>query len=170
MENQATNRIQQRLYILANGKILEAMAESRKDNVPVEARDHIATYHLDFFTLDPDEKVINTNLTKALYLADESGKRVYQNLLESGYYASVISSNISQRLFIDSIELNTTKEPFYFRLFGEETITRPTSIVTRELQTEGYLRQVSRSDNNSHGFLIERWSILSNRDLKTIGR
>ena len=166
----AVSRAQQRVYILASGKVLEAMASDRKDNVPVEARDHIASYHKEFFTLDPDERVITENLTKALYLVDASGKRIYETLKESGYYANVISANISQRLTIDSIALNMTSHPFYFRLYGEETITRSTSIVTRELQTEGYLREVSRSDNNSHGFLIERWSILSNRDLKTESR
>lgn len=29
------------IYILANGKALEAFAADRKDNIPVEARDHI---------------------------------------------------------------------------------------------------------------------------------
>jgi conjugative transposon TraK protein len=161
------DKAQQRLYILASGKVLEAVASDRKQNLPVEARDHIRSFHWLFFTLDPDDKVITENLGRALYLADGTAKRVYETLKESGYYANVISANISQRVGIDSIQLNTTDYPFYFRLFGTETITRQTSIVTRELLTEGYLREVSRSDNNAHGFLIERWSILSNRDLKT---
>lgn len=169
-ENQAVNRAQQRLYILASGKVLEAMASNRKDNIQVEARDHIRSFHSLFFTLDPDEKVVGDNLGRALYLADASAKRVYENLKESGYYANVISANIIQRITIDSIALNTTNYPFYFRLFGEETIIRATSIVTRSLVTEGWLRDVSRSDNNSHGFLIERWSILENKDLKTESR
>jgi conjugative transposon TraK protein len=170
VETEAVSRAQQRLYILASGKVLEAMASNRKDNVPVEARDHIRSFHELFFTLDPDEKVIGSNLGRALYLADASVKRIYDDLKESGYYAGVVSANISQRISIDSIELNTMNYPFYFRLYGQETITRMTSIVTRELVTEGYLRDVSRSDNNAHGFLIERWTILSNRDIKTESR
>jgi len=169
-ETQAVNRAQQRLYVLAGGKVLEAMASSRKDNVVVEARDHIRSFHEFFFTLDPDEKEITANLTRALYLIDESGKRVYQNLIESGYYSGVVSANISQRLSIDSIVLNVSGYPYYFRLYGVETITRTTSVVTRELETEGYLRDVERSDNNAHGFLIERWAILSNKDMKTESR
>lgn len=169
-QSRVVERAQQRLYILASGKVLEALASNRKDNLPVEARDHIRSFHTLFFTLDPDERVIGDNLGRALYLADGSAKRVYENLKESGYYANVISANISQRVTIDSIELNTVNYPFYFRLFGEETITRITSVVTRELVTEGYLREVSRSDNNAHGFLVERWTILSNRDVKTESR
>ena len=166
----AVNRAQERIYILSMGKVLEATAGDRRENVPVEARDHIRTFHWLFFTLDPDEKVIADNLGRALYLADGSADRVYKNLKESGYYAGTISGNVSQRVTVDSIRLDMRSYPFYFRLYGSETITRPTSIVTRELETEGYLREVSRSDNNPHGFLIERWVILSNRDVKTEAR
>jgi conjugative transposon TraK protein len=161
---------EQHIYILANGKILEAFAGERKDNIPVEARDHIGMFHHYFFTLDPDEKVINGNISKSLYLADGSAKKQYDNLRENGYYRSIISGNISQQVDIDTINLNTTDYPYYFHLIGKEKLIRTTSIVTRSLVTEGYLRNVSRSDNNSHGFLIERWTILENKDLKTENR
>jgi hypothetical protein len=42
--------------------------------------------------------------------------------------------------------------------------------VTRDLVTEGWLRNISRSDNNPHGFLIERWNTIDNRDLKVENR
>jgi conjugative transposon TraK protein len=161
---------QQRIYILASGKALEAVAQDRKDNVPVEARDHIRNFHQSFFTLDPDEKVINANLTRALYLADGSAKRQYDDLKETGYYAGIIAGNISQEINIDSIRLDMTSYPYYFRCFATEKIIRPSSLVTRDLLTEGWLRNSSRSDNNPHGFLIERWTILDNRDLKVEAR
>ena len=166
----ASDRAAERIYILASGKALEAVAKDRKDNVAVEARDHIRNFHEDFFTLDPDEKVINANLGKALYLADGSAKRQYDNLKETGYYSGVISGNISQEVSIDSINLDMTNYPYYFRCYGTEKIIRPTSKVTRDLVTEGWLRNTGRSDNNPHGFLIERWTILDNRDLKVESR
>src|SRR5689334_13244914 len=88
--------VQGRIYILANGKALEAYAAERKDNIPVEARDHVASFHHLFFTLDPDEKVITSNISKALYLADGSAKQQYDNLKENGYYAGLIAGNVSQ--------------------------------------------------------------------------
>ncbi len=62
---QLASATQARIYILANGKALEAFAAERKDNIPVEAKDHISTFHLFFFTLDPDDKVIQSNISKA---------------------------------------------------------------------------------------------------------
>ena len=162
---QSIARAQARIYILASGKALEALAQDRKDNIPVEARDHIQTFHQYFFTLDPDEKVIDANLTHALYLADVSAKRQYDDLKETGYYAGIISGNISQQVTIDSIRLEMTSYPWYFRCFATEKIIRTTSIVTRSLVTEGFLRNVARSDNNPHGFLIERFNTLENKDL-----
>lgn len=164
------NEAKEKIYVLANGKILEAFAAERKDNIPVEARDHIKMFHQYFFSLDPDDKVIQSNLTKALYLADASAKHAYDNLKENGYYANVISGNISQKITIDSIQIDLNQYPFYFRCFGTEKIIRPTSIVTRDLITEGYLRNVSRSDNNPHGFLIERWNTIENKDIKIENR
>lgn len=159
-------RAESRVYILSSGKAMEVLASDRKDNVPVEARDHICRFHELFFTLDPDEKVIQGNIGKALYLADGSAKGLYDNLRETGYYGGVISGNISQEITVDSVILNMERYPFYFRCNSMLRIIRPTSIVTRDLITEGYLRNVSRSDHNPHGFLIERWATLKNRDIK----
>jgi len=161
---------QSKVYVLANGKALEALAGERKDNIPVEARDHISMFHHYFFTLDPDDKVIQGNITRALYMADGSAKSQYKNLRENGYYSNIIAGNISQQISIDSIALQSDNYPYYFRCYATQRIIRTTTIVTRSLVTEGYLRSVSRSDNNSHGFLIERWRTLENKDLKTITR
>lgn len=161
----AVTLMQDKVYILVNGKALEAYSSERKDNVVIEARDHVKTFHLFFFTLDPDDKVIKTNVTKALYLADDSAKRVYDDLKENGYYSGIISGNISQTIVIDSINISTDNYPYHFKCFAKQNIIRTTSILNRNLITEGTLRNVSRSDNNPHGFLIERWNTIENKDL-----
>lgn len=162
--------MQGKVYILSNGKVLEALTSDRKDNIPVEARDHVKAFHQYFFTLDPDDKVIAANLGKALYLADASAKREYDNLKEHGYYAGVIAGNISQQITVDSVRVSLDSYPYYFRCWATQSIIRTTSTVSRNLITEGYLRNVSRSDNNPHGFLIERWATLENKDLKIENR
>ena len=162
--------MQSKIYILANGKALEAYASERKDNIPVEARDHVKVFHRLFFTLDPDDKAIQTTITKALYLADGSAKRVYDDLKENGYYAGLISGNVNQTISVDSVAIDINDYPYRFRCYATQNIVRPTSITTRSLITEGALRNVSRSDNNPHGFLIERWNIIENSDLKTVNR
>lgn len=167
------NRVDQshkRIYLIVNGKAVEAFASTRQENVPVEARDHIKAFHSFFFSLSPDEEAIQTTIKRALYLADQSAKTQYDDLTEKGYYKSVISANVSQEVDCDSVQVNTATYPYYFKYFGKQRIIRSTAIITRSLFTEGYLRNVDRSDNNPHGFLIEKWTILENRDLYTAKR
>ena len=162
---QATEAAQNRIYILANGKALEAFSAGRKDNIQVEAKDHVKTFHQYFFGLDPDDKVIQANVSKALYLADRSAKSQYDNLKENGYYSNLIAANISQEINVDSVELDINQYPYFFRCFATQKLIRATSTANRTLITEGFLRNVSRSDNNPHGFLIEQWKTISNRDI-----
>lgn len=161
---------QQKLYVLANGKVLEAVASERRDNLAVEMRDHIQTFHQWFFTLDPDDKVIRANMVKALNLADESAKKAYSNLKEQGYYNNIISANISQRIVVDSIRLEMDSHPYRFRCYATQELIRSSATVKRKLVTQGELRNVSRSDDNPHGFLIQRWETLLNHDIGTLNR
>jgi conjugative transposon TraK protein len=160
-------RLQQQVVILPDGKAMQAIISTRKDNIPVEGRRHVNDFHTYFFTLAPDDKAIEENIKKALYLADGSAKRVYDDLKENGYYSQVISSNISQELQVDSIVVHQERHPYYFKFYGKERIMRPMSVTIRSLITEGYLRDLqTRTDNNPNGFLIEKWSILENKDIQ----
>ena len=162
---QLINRAENRVHILYNGKLLEALASDRKENLPVELRDHIKTFHQDFFDLSPDEKAIHANMAKALYLADESAKRQYDNLRESGYYNNLTTANISQEIKVDSTTLEGNQFPYAFTCYATEKLSRSSGIVYRKLVTQGEVRDIElQTDNNPHGFLIEHWQILANRD------
>src|SRR3569833_1769862 len=108
---------QNRVHILYNGKVLEALAADWKENIPVELRDHIKVFHEDFFSLFPDDKEITATVTKAFYLADESAKRAYDNLREAGYYNNLVSGNISQQVAVDSFWLGLVLFLFSFFFF-----------------------------------------------------
>ena len=159
-----------KVYVLSHGQAFSAHLSGRQENLEVEARDHLSNFHHYFFTLDPDERAIQENLSKALYLADQSAKQVYDNLSEQGYYSDLIAANVNQVIRIDSIRLDMDTYPYRFSLYATQQIIRPTSQTTRSLVTRGALRQVSRSEHNAHGFLIERWETLQNVDLVTKNR
>lgn len=162
----ATQAAQERIYILAEGKALEAFSATKKENIPVEARDHVTMFHYYFFSLSPDENFIRDQLSKSLYLADGSAKKVYDNLREKGYYTEIVSANMNQKVETDSVTISLDSYPFGFRYYGKQKIIRPTSVVTRSLITTGRLRHIDRTDQNPHGFLIENWETLSNETLK----
>ena len=155
------------IYLLVNGKLINAIAIDRRDSISVELRDHVKMFHFYFYSLEPDEQIIKRHLTAALYLADNSAKQEYDNLTETGYYSNIISGNISQQVLDpDSVVVSSSQPPYYFRYYGKLRIVRETSILTRSLITEGSVRVLSAvSDKNPHGFLIENWKVLENKDL-----
>ena len=160
------DRAQNRIHILYNGKVLEAIASDKKTNLEVELRDHIKTFHHLFFSLSPDDKAIKSTVSRALYLADESAKKQYDNLRESGYYNNIISANISQEIEMDSIRLDINSYPYGFICYATQKLIRSTSTATRKLVTQGSIRDIkSQTDNNPHGFLIQQWEILVNQDV-----
>ena len=159
------------IYVLADGQsLLLAKSTNIRDNRPVEAKDHVKRFHQLFFSLDPDEQVINARMQEALYYGDNSVQSQYQNLKESGYFTGVVGANISQELIVDSIVLNNTQTPYFVQFYGKLKIIRASTITYRWLITECFLRDVTRTDNNPHGFLIEKWTIKRNQDINIIDR
>ncbi|MBC6992498.1 conjugative transposon protein TraK [Hymenobacter sp. BT491] len=164
---QTATEAQGRIYVLDQGNLLAAVSHNVKENRPVEARHHVQRFHELFLSLDPDPKAIEYNVKQALFLADASAQRAYNNLKENGYYNDLIQANISQDIRVDSVRINAAVYPYYARCYAQQRIIRASSVTTRRLVSECYLRDVSRSANNPHGFLIERWRAIENVDLRT---
>lgn len=163
----ALQKGQERIYVLYNGKLVEAQAIERHDSLAVEIRDHVKMFHYYFYTLQPDDVVNKRHLAAAMELADSTAFQEYRSLQESGYYSRIISNNISQEVTdVDSISVDVSHEPYYFKYYGKLRMERPTTILTRSIITEGYVRMLKGvSDKNPHGMLIEGWKISDNRDL-----
>lgn len=159
------------IYVLSDGQsLLLAKSNNIRENRPVEGKDHVKRFHQLFFSLDPDEQVINSRMRDALYLGDNSVQSQYQNLKEGGYFTNIIGANISQELIVDSIALNDSRLPYHVKFYGRVKIIRSSTITYRSLITECYLRDVTRTDNNPHGFLMEKWTIKQNQDINVIDR
>jgi conjugative transposon TraK protein len=154
------------VYVLNNNIPLLASQTDVQMDRPAEYRADVDLFHSLFFSLTPDDKYIESQLRKAMYLVDESGVAQYNNLKENGYFNSILSSSSVITLQTDSISLDIPKK--YFRYYGKLKIDRRSSTVVRSLITEGYLKDMPRSDNNPHGVLIVNWKTLENKDLADV--
>ena len=161
----------QRIYVLDGGRsLMLALSQDLSQNRPVEAREHVKRFHELFFTLAPDRAAIESNINRALFLADRSALIYYQNLIERGFYNRIISGNINQRLVVDSIVGNFNVYPYQMKTFARQLIIRESNITERSLITRNNLINSVRSDNNPQGFIIENFEIVENRDLRVIDR
>ncbi len=165
------DRSRQKIYVLDNGRsLLMALREDISENRDAEGRDHVKRFHELFFTLEPDKQYIENNVREALYLADRSAMDQYQSFKENNLYNQVIASDISMTVMTDSIRLDFSGYPYRFTYYGRQKIVRTSNITLRSLHTTGQLRNISRTDHNPHGFLIEGWRIVDNTDLETVRR
>ncbi len=161
----------QKIYVLDQGKsLILALSQDLAQNRPVEAKDHIGRFHELFFTLSPDKDAIEHNINRALYLSDKSAFTIYKDLVESGYFNRVISGNVTQRIWLDSISCNFGNYPYEAMVYARQHIIRETTVTERRLITSCRLRNTSRSDNNPHGFILENFNIKENEDMSTWDR
>lgn len=161
----------QKIYVLDEGKsLMLALSQDLSQNRPVEAREHVKRFHELFFTLSPDKSAIESNVQRALYLADRSAYNYYRDLSEKGYYNRVISGNINQRVVVDSIVCNFNDYPYGVKTYARQMIVRQSAVTERSLITHCSLLNSVRSDNNPHGFSIESFEVKENRDLRVLDR
>lgn len=161
----------QKIYVLDDGKsLMLALSQDLSQNRPVEAREHIKRFHELFYTLAPDKSAIEGNIQRALFLTDKAAFNLYRDLSEKGYYNRIISGNIIQRIEIDEVECNFDVYPYEVTTHARQFIIREKSITERSLVTTGKLQNTVRSDNNPHGFILEGFRVIENRDIRTIDR
>lgn len=161
----------QKIYVLDQGKsLMLALSQDLSQNRPVEAREHVKRFHELFFTLSPDKNAIESNINRALFWVDKSAFRYYQDMQEKGYYNRIVSVNINQVIQIDSVACDFNAYPYKTTVHAKQMIIRASNVTERSLVTRCDLRNSVRSDNNPHGFIMERFEIVENRDLRTIDR
>ena len=161
----------QKIYVLDGGKsLLLALSQDLSQNRPVEARDHVKRFHELFFTLSPDKEAIESNIQRALFLVDKSAFAYYKDLTEKGYYNRIISGNINQTIAVDSVVCNFDHYPYQVAAYARQMIIRESNITERSLVTRCNLINSVRSDNNPHGFIMENFEVVENRDLRVIDR
>jgi len=161
----------QRIYVLDGGKsLMLALSQDMTQNRPVEARQHVRNFHELYFTLAPDKSAIESNVSRALFLVDKSAFKYYQDMQEKGYYNRIISSNINQIVQVDSIACNFDVYPYKAVTYARQYIIRQSNITERSLITRCDMINSVRSDNNPHGFTMERFEIVENRDIRVTER
>lgn len=164
-------RQREKIYVLDNGKsLMLALSQDLSQNRPAEAREHVRRFHELFFSLSPQKDAIEHNIHRALLLADKSAYHYYVDLAEKGYYNRLISGNINQVVQVDSVACDFNSYPYKARTYARQMIIRESNVTERSLVTECRLQNAVRSDDNPNGFIIEHFTIMENKDLRSADR
>lgn len=164
-------RSRQHVYARIGDKSLQLVLDSETgQNRPAEARDHLKTFHSLFFQQEPDERAIEKRMDQAARLGDGSVSRLYADLREKGFFSQLVQGNVLEKVEVDSVVTDWSRSPYYARTYARQILVRASTVSVRRLTTECYLLDVRRTDDNPHGFMIERFRVLDNRDLETYDR
>ena len=161
----------EKIYVLDGGKsLMLALSQDLSQNRPAEAREHVRRFHELFFSLSPQKEAISHNIDRALQLADKSAYHYYVDFAEKGYYNRLISGNINQVVHVDSVVCDFARYPYKARTYARQMIIRESNVTERSLVTTCSLQNTGRSDDNPNGFIIEQFTILENRDIRSTER
>ena len=161
----------EKIYVLDNGKsLMLALSQDMEQNRPAEAREHVRRFHELFFNLSPDKSAIEHNINRALILSDKSAYNYYTDFSEKGYYNRIIAGNINQVVQVDSVVCDFNTYPYSATTYARQMIIRESNVTERSLLTRCRLSNVSRSDDNPNGFIIEGFTIIENKDIITTKR
>lgn len=122
------------------------------------------------FSLSPQKDAIEHNINRALQLADKSAYHYYVDFAERGYYNRLISGNINQVVHVDSVVCDFAAYPYKVRTYARQLIIRESNVTERSLVTSCSLQNTGRSDDNPNGFIIEQFTVLENKDIRSAER
>ena len=155
------------VYVVDKGSTIMATIASGSVQRDLEVEDHVRRFHELMFNLAPSSESQRRNLEQALHMADRSAYDWWQDQSENGYYARLVSANITQEIQIDSVRFSMQTYPYPARLYGKVFLTRESNITAYDFVSECRLSDVPRSRSNPHGLMVERFAVRRYESLGT---
>lgn len=147
----------EQVYVLDQGAVLSAFKADNGVQKDLEIVNHVTRFHELFFNLSPNLEMINTNVRKALELADKSAYDFWTDLQEKQYYQRLIGINAVQQIRVDSVKFDIQNYPYRARTYASLFVLRESNITQYSYQTYCELVDTERSLNNPHGLLIQKF-------------
>lgn len=158
-----------KIYVL-DGQIpiMIALGQNVKENRQAEAKAELVDFHRLFFSIVPDMEEINYNMRNAMLMTDKSVSDRFSDLSENGYYRQICDAQIRCAYICDSVKIDFSEYPYSAVVYGRSSIIRPSGTTFRSLVTSCNLRNVLRTDEIPHGYLIEDFEVLTNDNIEDV--
>ncbi len=125
-----------------NGEVIPLQWVQQKENLEVEALEHLRLFHSYFYGLDATN--FENHIEKALWLGDSSVDNVYRQKKADGVYNRLMQYSLVQKVISIESELDLTIEPYAFRTVTVFQINRGSAIDTYELVFTGKLLHLEK--------------------------
>lgn len=137
-----------------NGEVIPLQWVQQKENLEVEALEHLRLFHNYFYGIDATS--FESNIEKALWLGNSTVDNIYRQKKADGVYNRLMQYSLVQKVISIDSEIDLTAEPYPFKTTTVFQINRGSIIDTYELVTTGLLIHLEKRNfpKNTHGLLI----------------
>ena len=137
-----------------NGEVIPLQWVQQKENLEVEALEHLRLFHTYFYDIDATN--FESNIEKALWLGNSTVDNVYRQKKADGVYNRLMQYSLVQKVISIDSEIDLKAEPYPFRTTTVFQINRGSIIDTYELVTTGKILHLEKRNfpKNTHGLLI----------------
>ncbi len=158
----AINKSKNNIYVLdGDGDINPAYKSRGKDNLEIEADNHIKMLYSTFFTFDKIN--VNEQVGKGLELGGKGLKDLWKFFKQQNYYNKVKQTNIIVKSKVDSIFFDLRNSPYKARVYGTQSIQSGEITNYRHLDMDLTFIKTNRvKGKNPHGLSIEFIKIFNN--------
>ena len=102
--------------------------------------------------------------------AREHVRRFHELFFSLSPQKDAIGHNINQVVHVDSVVCDFAVYPYKATTYARQMIIRESNVTERSLVTSCSLQNTGRSDDNPNGFIIEQFTILENKDIRSAER
>lgn len=145
------------LVIDKNGEVYETSSLPAGSMRKYEYLNHVKTFVTHWYAFD--ESTYEGNISLALNLIGNKGKELLNEYNDVNMLNSLIQKNIRYGVTIKDVEIHTNTIPVLGKILFTQTGYRARGSVSRDIEAEFTLYDVSRSEDNAHGAKIEDWIV-----------
>ena len=137
-----------------NGEVIPLQWVRERENLEVEALEHLRLFHTYFYGIDAT--TFESNIEKALWLGNSTVDNVYRQKKADGVYNRLMQYSLVQKVISINSEIDLSAEPYPFKTVTVFQINRGSIIDTYELVSTGKLLHLEKRNfpKNTHGLLI----------------
>ena len=147
----------QALVIDKNGEVYKASGMPASNMRRFEYINHVKTFVGKWYAFD--ENTYEGNIASALNLIGNKGKELLNEYNDVNMLNSLVQKNIRYGVSIDEITIDMGTIPVTGKILFTQTGYRARGKVSRKVEAEFSIYDVSRSGENAHGAKIEDWIV-----------
>lgn len=155
------------LTIDKNGDILPLRYININDALKIRSAHHVEMFLKYFYQYDKTS--FESQMQKALWLADESAENIYLLLQNENWFEKVMQYNLIQEIEVkpDNIFIEGDKVPFTFKASCIVRVIQQGQAKSYQLECSGVISKVHENyPLNPHGFLISEYKELVKTEIE----